>query len=143
MPRAWALRSTPGPHRTKRATSPTCSTWSRPRALELASSLGAFGTLTASSLRDPETDRAIYLFLPPGSDPRAVGALAQQVSGAMRQAAEAGVTFSAAVLRSAARRMVIRLPAGRSDTIVAAGAAAKPGLAYRQIEHAVGALGAL
>ena len=84
----------------------------------------------------------LYLFRPPGSDgPR--GALAHAVSGAMRQAAEAGVTFRTAVLRSAARRIVIRLPAGRSDTIVAAGETAKPGLAYRQVEHAAAALGAL
>ena len=72
------------------------------RTREVASSLGALGTVTASSLRDAETDRALYLFLPPGSDVRAVGALAHDVSGAMRQAAEAGVTFRTAVLRSAA-----------------------------------------
>jgi hypothetical protein len=113
------------------------------RTREVASSLGALGTVTASSLRDAETDRVLYLFLPPGSDVRAVGALAHDVSGAMRQAAEAGVTFRTAILRSAARRMVIRLSAGRADTIVAAGESAKPGLAYRQVEHAAAALGAL
>jgi hypothetical protein len=113
------------------------------RTREVASSLGALGTVTASSLRDPETDHALYLFLPPGSDVRAVGALAHDVSGVMRQAALAGVTFRTAVLRSAARRVVIRLLAGHSDSIVAAGETAKPGLAYRQVEHAAAALGAL
>ena len=110
---------------------------------EVASSLGALGTVTASSLRDPETDHALYLFLPPGSDVRAVGALAHDVSGVMRQVAEAGLTFRTAVLRSAARRVVIRLLAGHSNSIVAAGETAKPGLAYRQVEHAAAALGAL
>ena len=113
------------------------------RTREVASSLGALGTVTASSLRDAETDRALYLFLPPGSDVRALGALAHDVCAAMRQAAEAGVTYRTAVLRSAARRMVIRLPAERSDTLVAAGETAKPGLAYRQVEHAAATLGAL
>jgi hypothetical protein len=61
----------------------------------------------------------------------------------MRQAAEAGVTFRTAVLRSGARRVVIRLLAGHSNSIVAAGETAKPGLAYRQVEHAAAALGAL
>jgi hypothetical protein len=110
---------------------------------EVASSFGALGTVTASSLRDPETNHALYLFLPPDSDVRAVGALAHDVSGAMRQAAEAGVTFRTAVLRSGARRVVIRLLAGHSNSIVAAGETAKPGLAYRQVEHAAAALAAL
>jgi hypothetical protein len=113
------------------------------RTREVASSFGALGTVTASSLRDPETDHTLYLFLPPGSDVRAVGALAHDVSGVMRQAAEAGVTFRTAVLRSGARRVVIRLLAGHSNSIVAAGETAKPGLAYRQVEHAAAALGAL
>jgi len=112
------------------------------RTREVASSLGALGTVTASSLRDPETDHALYLFLPPGSDVRAVGALAHDVSGVMRQVAEAGLTFRTAVLRSAGRRVVIRLLAGHSNSIVAAGETAKPGLAYRQVEHAAVALGA-
>jgi hypothetical protein len=110
---------------------------------EVASSLGALGTVTASSLRDPETDHALYLFLPPGSDVRAVGALAHDVSGVMRQVAAAGLTFRTAVVRSGARRVVIRLLAGHTNSIVAAGETAKPGLAYRQVEHAAAALGAL
>ena len=113
------------------------------RIREVASSLGALGTVTASSLRDPETDRTLHLFLPAGSDVRAVGALAHDVSGVMRQVAEAGVTFRTAIVRSAARRVVIRLLAGRSNSIVAAGETARPGLAYRQVEHAAAVLGAL
>ncbi len=116
------------------------------RTRELASCLGALGTVTASALRDADADRALYLFLPPGSDVRAVGALAHDVSSAMCRAAEAGVAFRTAVLRSGGRRIVIRLPAARSGpwgTIVAAGETAKPGLAYRQVEQAAAALGAL
>jgi hypothetical protein len=113
------------------------------RTREVASSLGALGTVTASSLRDAETDRTLYLFLPPGSDIRALGALAHDVCAAMRQVGGAGATYRTAVLRSSARRMVIRLPAEHSDTLVAAGETAKPGLAYRQIERAAATLGAL
>jgi hypothetical protein len=113
------------------------------RTREIASSLGALGAVTASSLRAPETERALYLFLPAGSDARAIGALAHDVSSAMRQAAEVGVTFRTAVLRSGARRIVIRLLAGRSDTIVAAGETARPGLAYRQVERAAATLGSV
>ena len=87
---------------------------------------------------------AVFLAEPPGAPHlRALGALAHDVTAAMRQAAEAGVMYRTAVLRSAARRMIIRLPAGRSDTFVAAGETAKPGLAYRQVEHAAATLGAL
>jgi hypothetical protein len=116
------------------------------RTRELASHLGALGTVTASALRDADADRALYLFLPPGSDVRAVGALAHDVSSAMRQAAEAGVAFRTAVLRSGGRRIVIRLPAAMSEpwgTLVAVGETARPGLAYRQVEQAAAALGAL
>jgi hypothetical protein len=115
------------------------------RVREIAASLGALGPVTASALRDADADRALYLFLPPGSDVRAVGALASDLGRAMRQAAEAGAVFRTAVLRSGARRIVIRLPAGapgRSDTIVAAGETARPGLAYRQVEDVAVALGA-
>jgi hypothetical protein len=116
------------------------------RIREVASSLGALGPVTASALRDAEADRALYLFLPPGSDVRMVGALANDLARALREAAATGPVWSVAVLRSGARRMVVRLPAaasGRSDTIVAAGETARPGLAYRQVEHAAAALGAL
>src|SRR5262249_12491062 len=116
------------------------------RVREVASSLGALGTVTASALRDAQADRAIYLFLPPGSDVRALGALASDLAAAMRGAGDEGQDFRIAVLRSGARRMLVRLPAavsGQSDTIVAAGETARPGLAYRQIERAALALGAL
>jgi len=112
----------------------------------VAASLGALGTVTASALRDAETDRAIYLFLPPGSDVRALGALASDLAAAMRGVGEEGEAFRIAVLRSGPRRMLVRLPgavSGQSDTIVAAGETARPGLAYRQIERAALALGAL
>ena len=115
------------------------------RIREIAASLGALGAVTASTLRDADGDRAFYLFLPPGSDVRAMGAIANDLSRALRRSAEGHAVFRTALLRSGARRMVVRLPAtlsGRSDTIVAAGETARPGLAYRQIEHAAVALGA-
>ena len=116
------------------------------RTHEVASSLGALGTVTASTLRDADADRALYLFLPPGSDVRALGALASDVSRVMRTAAAEEAPFRMAVLRSGARRMVIRLSGASSEfagTVVAAGETARPGLAYRQIERAAAALGAL
>jgi hypothetical protein len=61
----------------------------------------------------------------------------------MAQGGEGGVTFRTAVLRSGARRVVIRLLAGHSNSIVTAGETARPGLAFRQVEHAAAALGAL
>ena len=112
------------------------------RTREVASSFGALGTVTASSLRDPETDRALYLFLPPGSDVRAVGALAHDVSGVMRQAAEAGVMFRTAVLRSGDTAPRHPALAGTRTSIVVARSDVPPGpaLAYRQVEQRRAAL---
>jgi hypothetical protein len=111
-----------------------------------ASSLGALGTVAARALRDAEAGRALYLFLPPGSDARAVGAFADQVARALRGPDAAGLDIQSVVLRSGTRRMIIRLPvagSGGGDTIVAAGETARPGLAYRQVEQAALALGVL
>ena len=116
------------------------------RTHEVASSLGALGTVTASTLRDADADRALYLFLPPGSDVRALGAIAHDVSRVMRTAQAGDAPFRKAVLRSGGRRMVVRLSAASSEfagTVVAAGETARPGLAYRQVERAAAALGAL
>jgi hypothetical protein len=118
-----------------------CST----RVRGIASMLDALGPVTASTLRDAHADRALYLFLPAGSDVRTVGALAQKVSHRLEQAADAGVVFRVAVLRGPGGCLVIRPPAGapaRFPTIVAAGQTARPGLAYRQVERAAVALGA-
>jgi hypothetical protein len=115
------------------------------RVREVASRLQALGPVGASALRDAESDRVLYLFLPPGSDVRAVGALASDVARAMR-GRDGSVVFRTAVLRSGPRRIIVRLPAGpssRTDTIVAAGETERPGLAYRQVERAAAALGAL
>jgi hypothetical protein len=116
------------------------------RTREVASSLGALGTVTASTLRDADADRALYLFLPPGSDVRALGALAHDVCRVMRGDPGERTPFRTVVLRSGARRMIIRLSAASSalaGTVVAAGETARPGLAYRQVERAAAALGAL
>ncbi|HEV8437031.1 MAG TPA: hypothetical protein VGT40_02960 [Methylomirabilota bacterium] len=118
-----------------------------PRRLhQVASTLGAVGPVTVSALRDAETEEPFYLFLPAGSDVRSIGGFAAEVARALRKAAETGVVFHSAVLRSGRRRMVIRLPdpgAARSSVIVAAGETDRPGLAYRQVESAALTLAAL
>jgi hypothetical protein len=109
------------------------------RVHEVASSLGALGTVSAHALRDVEAGRAIYLFLPAGSDARAVGAFADQVATALQGPAAAALDARTVVLRSGPRRMIIGVPAAGSacrDTIVAAGETARPGLAFRQVEQA-------
>jgi hypothetical protein len=63
----------------------------------------------------------------------------------MRQASAVGTPVHTAVLRSRRQSMVIRTlerAPGAGGTLLAAGEMARPGLAYRQIERAVAALGA-
>jgi hypothetical protein len=101
--------------------------------------LGAVGPVTGSELLDSETGQTLHLFLPLGSDTRAIGAFATHVARAARQAAGTGTGFDRAVLRSGRHRMIIRLPnrGGRNARIVvAAGEGDRPGLAYRQVEWA-------
>jgi len=101
--------------------------------------LGAVGPVTVSELRDSETGQTLHLFLPSGSDTRAIGAFVTHVVRAARQAAGTGAGFDRAVLRSGRQRMIIRLPnrGGRhSRIVVAAGDGNRPGLAYRQVEWA-------
>ena len=114
------------------------------RAHKVAATLGALGPVTASALRDPAGERSLYLFLPPGSDARAVGGFADELARAMRAAAASGAAFDTAVVRSGQRCLVIRPDEGadgRARLVVAAGETARPGLAYRQVERAVTALG--
>jgi hypothetical protein len=114
------------------------------RAHKVAATLGALGPVTASALRDPAGERSLYLFLPPGSDARAVGGFADELARAMRTAAASGAAFDTAVVRSGQRCLVIRPDEGadgRARLVVAAGETARPGLAYRQVERAVTALG--
>jgi hypothetical protein len=101
--------------------------------------LGAVGLVTGSELLDSETGQTLHLFLPSGSDTRAIGAFVTHVARAVRQAAGSGIGFDRAVLRSGRHRMIIRLPnrGGRYARIVAAaGDGDRPGLAYRQVEWA-------
>ncbi len=114
------------------------------RAHKVAATLGALGPVTARALRDPAGERSLYLFLPPGSDARAVGGFADELARAMRTAAASGAAFDTAVVRSGQRCLVIRPDEGadgRARLVVAAGETARPGLAYRQVERAVTALG--
>jgi hypothetical protein len=113
------------------------------RAATLAPSLSAFGTVTASVLRDAEGEATLYFFLPPGADVPAVAAFAQDLQAVMRKAAGSGAVYRTAVLRSGDTFLVIHpeeVGHGRSVIVVAGGEVTRPGLAYRQIERATSAL---
>ncbi|HET8578770.1 MAG TPA: hypothetical protein VFO18_16860 [Methylomirabilota bacterium] len=115
-----------------------------PRARQVAGTLGALGPVTAAALRATAGEAALYLFLPSGVDVREVGGFALDVAGAMAKAAAASAIFQVAVVRSGQRCLVIRPEASPGGpTVVAAGETAKPGLAFRQVERAVAALGSL
>jgi hypothetical protein len=104
-----------------------------------ASSLTAYGQVTASVLRDTEGEGVFYFFLPPGVDVPAVGAFAQDLQAVLRKAAGSGAVFRTAVLRSGNTLVVIQpeeVGHGRSIVVVAGGEVTRPGLAYRQVERA-------
>jgi hypothetical protein len=104
-----------------------------------ASSLTAYGQVTASVLRDTEGEGVFYFFLPPAVDVPAVGAFAQDLQAVVRKAAGSGAVFRTAVLRSGNTLVVIQpeeVGHGRSIVVVAGGEVTRPGLAYRQVERA-------
>jgi hypothetical protein len=104
-----------------------------------ASSLTAYGQVTASVLRDTEGEGVLYFFLPPGVDVPAVGAFAQDLQAVIKKAAGSGAVFRTAVLRSGNTLVVIQpeeVGHGRSIVVVAGGEVTRPGLAYRQVERA-------
>jgi hypothetical protein len=104
-----------------------------------ASSLTAYGRVTASVLQDTEGEGVFYFFLPPGADVPAVGAFAQDLQAVVRKAAGSGAVFRTAVLRSGNTLVVIQpeeVGHGRSIVVVAGGEVTRPGLAYRQVERA-------
>ena len=108
-----------------------------------ASGLTAFGTVTASVLRDTEGEGTFYFFLPPGVDVPAVGAFAQDLQAVVRKAAGSGAVFRNAVLRSGSTIVVIQpeeVGQGRSIVVVAGGDVTRPGLAYRQVERTIATL---
>jgi hypothetical protein len=114
-----------------------------PAATRQASSLTAFGAVTASALRDPEGEATFYFFLPPDLDVPAVGSFAQDLQAVMRKAAGSGAVFRSAVLRSGRTIVVIQpeeVGHGRSIVVVAGGEVTRPGLAYRQVERAIATL---
>ena len=109
------------------------------QATRQASSLTAYGPVTASVLRDTEGEGVFYFFLPPGTDVPAVGAFAQDLQAVIRKAAGSGAVFRTAVLRSGNTLVVIQpeeVGHGRSIVVVAGGEVTRPGLAYRQVERA-------
>jgi hypothetical protein len=113
------------------------------QAARQASSLTAYGPVTASVLRDTEGEGVFYFFLPPGTDVLAVGAFAQDLQAVIRKAAGSGAVFRTAVLRSGNTLVVIQpeeVGHGRSIVVVAGGDVTRPGLAYRQVERATTAL---
>jgi hypothetical protein len=114
------------------------------RARQIAGTLAALGPVTPAALQEAAGTRALYLFLPSGTDAREVGAFALEVGRAMASATAEGAAFHVAVVRSGQRCLVIRTDERSGDqsrTVVAAGETAKPGLAFRQVERAVAALG--
>jgi len=113
------------------------------RAAALTRGLTAFGDVTASVLRDAESEAVLYFFLPAGGDVPAVGAFAQDLHAVMRKAAGSGAVFRTAILRSGDTLLVIQpeeIGHGRSIVIVAGGSVTRPGLAYRQVERAAATL---
>lgn len=113
------------------------------RAAGLASSLTAFGAVTASVLRDTGGEGLLYFFLPAEADVPMVGALAQELQAVMRKAVGSGAAFRTAVLRAGSTFLVIQpeeVGHGRSIVVVAGGEVTRPGLAYRQVERATAAL---
>jgi hypothetical protein len=113
------------------------------RMAGLVSNLTAFGSVTASVLRDGESEAVFYFFLPAGADVPAVGAFAQDLQAVMRKAAGSGAVFRTAILRSGDALLVIQpeeIGHGRSIVIVAGGSVTRPGLAYRQVERVAATL---
>jgi hypothetical protein len=113
------------------------------RAAALTRGLTAFGDVTASVLRDAESEAILYFFLPAGDDVPAAGAFAQDLHAVMRKAAGSGAVFRTAILRSGDTLLVIQpeeIGHGRSIVIVAGGSVTRPGLAYRQVERAAATL---
>jgi hypothetical protein len=113
------------------------------RAEGLVPGLTAFGEVTASVLRDVESEAVFYSFLPAGGDVPAVGAFAQDLQAVMRKAAGSGAVFRTAILRSGDTLLVIQpeeIGHGRSIVIVAGGSVTRPGLAYRQVDRTAATL---
>jgi len=113
------------------------------RVEALTRSLTAFGDVTASVMRDAESEAVLYFFLPAGDDVPAVGAFAQDLHAVMRKAAGSGAVFRTAILRSGDTLLVIQpeeIGHGRSIVIVAGGCVTRPGLAYRQVERTAATL---
>ncbi len=112
---------------------------------QIATTLTALGPVTAGALSNPGAERDLYLFLPSGSDLRAIGSFAGELDQAVRKAAASGQGFHTAVLRCGRRCLVIRLwrgATGSSRVVVAGGETQRPGLALRQVESAALLLGA-
>ena len=126
------------------AGSPSLAPAAVPSRVEaLTRSLTAFGDVTASVMRDAESEAVLYFFLPAGDDVPAVGAFAQDLHAVMRKAAGSGAVFRTAILRSGDTLLVIQpeeIGHGRSIVIVAGGSVTRPGLAYRQVERAAATL---
>jgi len=143
---AGARAGRPGapPHDGAPAGSPSLAPAAVPsRAAALTRGLTAFGDVTASVLRDAESEAVLYFFLPAGGDVPAVGAFAQDLHAVMRKAAGSGAVFRTAILRSGGTLLVIQpeeIGHGRSIVIVAGGSVTRPGLAYRQVERAAATL---
>lgn len=111
----------------------------------LADSLGAFGPVTPTVLRDVGGAVVLYLFLPSHVDPRPLGAFARDLARGLEGAPLGRV--SAVTVRLGAHRVVIRTAeatVARTTLLVTGGGpVARPGLARLELERAVLRLGAL
>lgn len=113
-----------------------------PHARAVAESLRSFGPLTPAVLRDGGAARAIYLFLPPGQEPRTLAELASRLQEALVDA-ELGPVVSV-VLRLSAQRAVLRALSGpRGSLLVVAGAGERLGRARLEVEQAASRLTAV
>ena len=111
-----------------------------------AATLDAMGPVVPTMFRVAETERDLYLFLPPGSDVRTVARVAREIDQTMRAVARLGPVFHTAVLRCGTRRLIIRMDGVDADgssrsIIIVGGETGRPGLACRQAEDAALALG--
>jgi hypothetical protein len=112
----------------------------------LAGSLGAFGPVIPSALRDATDGTLLYLFLAPETTAQPLGRFARDLCRVMRVNGQPGglVPFQSAVLRIGRQRVIVRLMvegAGRAGILVTAGSEmGQPGLAHLQVERAAARL---
>jgi hypothetical protein len=116
------------------------------RLLQLARSVGAWGSLAPRAFQDRDGELLLYLLLAPGAEAHEVGRFARQLWQVMDvDEANGGIgPVQSLDLRLGDQRVVVRLVAGapgHSTVLAAAGTGAdRPGLAHREVERVAGRL---